>query len=275
MLSLAKRWFVLFSVLLGLSPAAGAHPSHEQQLSLLNLQIAQFPDQQRLYIERGIAYSSDGELDPALADFNRAETLGDPLLVAFDLGVLYYRMGELQRARRYFDTTLNQLPDHSRSLEYRARIARDVGDYPAAVADFRAFFALRERPNPGHYISTAAMLAEMDLEGVDAALALLDEGMVKLGQVPQLQRYAIELERWQGNYDGAVERQQRLVAVLGDSPQWNWQMGQLLTEAGRKPQAVKYYRSAHQQLRNLRRTPARIELMQQLKVQLKPVGVDT
>ena len=197
-----------------------AHPSAEHVIDTLSESIRAQPHEQELFIRRGQAYSNEGQLDLALQDLRKAEGLGDPLRVAFDLGVVHYRMGQLEAARQSFDVLLERFPNHAPALEYRARILRAAGDLEAALADFEAYFALQKQPNPGDYVSAARMLAELEGRGVGSALRMLDQGMDRLGIIPQLQRYAIELERQRENIKGAIARLETLKPALGDSPDW-------------------------------------------------------
>ncbi len=242
-----------------------AHPGAEAALAYFNQEIRSRPGDQALYIQRGITYSNDGQLPQARADFERAETLGDPVLVAFDFGVLHYRGGDFEAARRSFDAFLRQFPDHAPCLEYRARLLHDAGDYPAAVADFRRLFELQARPNPGHYISAAQMLRALGPDGIDQALALIDQGDAKLGTTPQLQRYAMELELARQRPDRAITRLRSLEPLLGESPDWKVDMGQLMLEVGQGDQAATLLDTAALQLDTLRKTPARLALRQRLE----------
>ena len=96
---------------------AGAHPSAQHTIEILSESIRAQPDLQEFYIRRGQAYSNEGLPEPALVDFQKAETLGPPILVAFDLGVLHYRMGRLDDARRYLDAFLKRFPKNAPALE--------------------------------------------------------------------------------------------------------------------------------------------------------------
>jgi tetratricopeptide (TPR) repeat protein len=259
------RLLAIVLTLLTVPVVAGAHPSAEHKLKSLSKAIAARPDAQELYVQRGAEYSNDGQLELALADLRKAETLGEPFVVAFYLGVVHYRMGKLETARAYFDTFLERFPGHPPSLEYRARVSRDSGDYAAALADWKAYFAIAQRPNPGDYVSAAKMLTELDGVGIDAALVMLDDGMERLGVIPQLQSYAIELELEQGDLSGAIARHQSLEASLGGSPDWKVDMGELLLRAGKPEQARQHFSAASAQLESLRKTRARQQVLEKLR----------
>lgn len=254
---------ICFCLLLPLT-ATLAHPGAHDKLVYLNEKLKAQPDDQQLYIQRGSTYSNDGQFDNALADFRKAETLGNPLAVAFELGVLYYRKGEFDTARAYFDSWLKQSPKHTPALEYRARLLRDAGDYNASLADYKALFALRKRSDPGNYISAAKMLAQLEDEGIAAAIEMLDQGMQQLGLAPQLQRYAIKLELQRQQTANAIARLDSLAPMLGDSPEWKTDMGELLLLAGRKAEARQLFNQATTQLASLRKTPARLQLLEKI-----------
>jgi predicted Zn-dependent protease len=240
--------------------AARAHPGMHETIALLTQRISAAPSEQSLYLERGIAYSSDGMAELALADFRKAESLGDPDLVAFDLGVLFFRMGRLDEARAALTRCLARFPQHALALDYRARAARDAGDARAALRDYEALFALERDVNPGHYISAAELLARLPDAGIPAALAMLDRGMSALGVIPQLQQRAIAYERERGALDAALRRHDALARALGHSPEWRVERAELLVALDRRSEAERELASASSALAVLNLTPARAEL---------------
>lgn len=247
---------------------AYAHPGTAEAVAYVDRLIAAQPRSQELYIQRGMIQSNDGRFAQALADFSRAQELGDPLAVGFELGVLHYRMRDFPTAKRYLDTWLARLPDHVPALEYRARLARETGDHAAALADFRRLLALQQRPNPAWFIEAAEMLAAPDGAGIAEALAVLDEGNRRLGITPQVQRKAIELERRRRRPDLAVARMQAMIAAFGETPDMRVELGELLVEAGRRPEALPQFRAAIAEIGALRDTPARRRLRARAEAQL-------
>lgn len=237
-----------------------SHPGIDTQLSLINRSIQLEPDNQALLIQRGIAYSNHGQLDMAEQDFQRAESLGQPDRVAFGLGLLYFRRGEYAAARAYFNRYLNRFPNHPPSLEYRARAARDAGDFQSALADFDQLFQLQQNPNPDHFISAAEISLSVDSRDIITAIAILDRGIHQIGLVPQIQRYAIRLELQRQQPDKAVERMLSLKAALNDSAAWKIEMAELYLNNGQSQHAKKLLHQASLQLAAQRPTPARIEM---------------
>lgn len=261
---MSRTAIVLSLLVLLLCQPVVAHPGASATIDHYTHEIEDDPKNQRLHILRGIAYSNDGRYDAALADFEQAEKLGNPLLVSCDRGVLHYRRGELDAALGYLDRYLEHSSSRSYCLEYRARTLRDKGDYPASIRDFRRLLELEPRPNPGHYVSVANMLAVSGESGIDEALAILDAGIAKLGLNPQLQHRAIELELDRGRPERALARAEALRPILSDSPEWKTDMAELYLRNGQKNEAKRMLREAAKQLDALRKTPARLRLRERI-----------
>ncbi len=259
-----RRVFLAVVLAVGLPAVGVAHPSAQHEIEALSVSIEARPGAPQLYLRRGRAYAEDGRHDLALADYRRAEALGDPVLAAFHQGVLHHRMGKLAEARAYFDAFLARFPHHPKALEHRALLLRDAGEAEAALADFRAYFALQKRPNPGDYVSASRLLAELERKGVGPALDMLDEGMGRLGVIPQLQRPAIELSLSRGDVADAVHRLGSLEPALGESPGWKVEMAELLVRIGRAEEARAHLDAAAAKLAVLRRTAARAEVQERL-----------
>ena len=244
-----------------LATAAVAHPGQHDQLLQLDRHLQQQPTDQSLYIQRGMLYSESGQYPEAMADFRQAQALGPAELVAFELGVLHYRMGEYKPASSYLKAYLQRFPNFPPAYEYLARIARESGNIDEAIANLEIYFRLQESPNPGLYLSAAKMLE--DNGRYDQALHFLDMGMATLGVLPQLQRYAIGIELEQQRPAQAVVRLETLRQILRDSPDWKLEMASLLVLLDRLDDARSLALQAQVQLSELRPTPARIALQAQ------------
>jgi tetratricopeptide (TPR) repeat protein len=255
----ATRIFIV-TLLLQWAATTTAHPGLDVALARLDGMIDANPRVQALYIRRGALLSNHGDFARALADLERAETLGDADAVAFDRGVLAYRMGNHVAARRHLGRYLAQHPQHAEALMWRARAAREDGDSSAALADFRRYFDVAKAPAPGEWLSAARLLAQRGNTGADAALALLDEALLRCGMVPQLQRYAVELELQRAATANAERRWLTLRDAFGDSPEWKVRMAELHMRVDHRHQAAQLLRQADQQLRRLKKTPARQQL---------------
>lgn len=254
-------------ILLGclcLSTLVQAHPGLPATLDHLTRMIAEEPGNPSLYHQRGVAYLHDQQYRAALSDLQYAAELGDPRMVALHLGIIQLHYKNYPMARDRFDSYLAFRPGNITALQYRARLRSETGDLEGALADYSAVIALRQPAHPVDYLSAAALMVELPAYGVEAAIALLDQGMAKLGAVPQLQLRAIELEGSIGRYDEATLRLQLSGPGASSSPFWQLEMAKLLLAAGHTERAQQHLSIAGQQLSKLRRTPARVKLADEL-----------
>lgn len=257
---------VLLAICMLMQPgAAMAHPGADARIARLDRLIENNPRQQQLFILRGGIYSHEGDWQLAEQDFERAQSLGDRADSEFDWGLLHYRRGEYVHARQAFSRYLHKYPHHEQALLYRARASQEMGDAQSALVDFLAYIASAEAPHPGDILAAAELLAEKPANGIDKALDLLDMGMSRLGVQPQLQRYAIALELERGATSLAVKRCQELETGLGSSPQWKFEMAQLLLLDNRDSEAALLLDKAEVQLGELRPTPARRALTRSIE----------
>lgn len=236
------------------------HPGQHEQLQRAERAIEQNPNEQALYIRRASIYSEGGDYEKASADLQHAEKLGSPDNASFEWGLLHYRKGDFVTAGQYLDSYLRQFPASGIALEYRAKAALEAGDKQEAITYFTRNLDLLERPNPGIYIATADLFH--DLNETTQALALLDNGMGKLGVIPQLQRRAIDLELEMGNTANAISRLETLRLALRENPDWKLDMAELLATEGRNKEAQKLVTEARGEVQLLRPTPARTRLLQ-------------
>jgi len=262
--AIAITWLALAALVPLIAAPVLAHPGAEDQLHHLNQQITQHPNQQKLFIKRGALLSRLGQYNKAQADFARAQSLGTPERVMFELGVHYYRTQQLVQAKSSFDRSLQHFPNYLPALEYRAKVHRDTGNYASALQDFTAFLALSPYSNPGQFLSVAKMIIQEE-SNIEAALLIIDQGMERLGVTPQLQNYAISLELKANRTDAAIERHQLLAPSARVSPGWQLTMARLLISAKRSEEAKAHIEQAKIQLVTLKKTPANQALEQQIQ----------
>jgi tetratricopeptide (TPR) repeat protein len=247
-------------------PPGLAHPGAQETLEHLNGRIAADPDRWELFYQRGVSHLESGQYENARRDLEHAAALGDPRHSAYQLGVVNFRTDNYSAALACFDRYLSYQPGHSGSLRFRARLHGINQNYSAALGDYQALFERPEQTTPADYIAASELLIESPEHEIDHAIDVLDQGMVKLGVVSQLQYLAIELELNRGQYYKAIERQQSLAPNPPGNPFWQVEMGRLLLAAGEEQSANRHFLTAQQQLNELRKTPARVQLAQELQL---------
>lgn len=250
-----------------INTSVSSHEGTATHLEQLNHAIEHAPDNQALYLQRGALYSEEAGLhERALQDFRHAERLGPAILVAYEIGLMFYRQGDFVQAQQYLDRYIAHFPQLAQPYEERAKILYELGKIEASLADYDRYFNLQPNINPGSFITAAKIhAAEATPEAIAAALRLLDQGIETLGLNPQLQRYAIELELQQRRPAQALARLTTLKAVLKASPLWQIEMAELLLQSQQPAEAKAFLTQADVELAQLKQTPARLQLRQRIQ----------
>jgi len=235
-----------------LNSVCSAHPGIVTRLDRIDALIEQHPKSQSLRLHRASMYTDHGRLKHAHMDLQQATLLGEPSEVGFQLGKYHYANGQYQLALEAFKMYLQHYPDHEQALLYSARAARDGAHPILANAYFNAYFSVSRMPHPGEYLSAARLRLTLWPDDVTHALNLLDQAMQRIGILPQLQRFATELEVQRTNFSGAIARWETLEDVLGRSPDW-------LLETVRLYQAVGKHDAARQMLVEVKASLAKIK----------------
>lgn len=266
----------LFSLTLLAAQIVQAHPGDEHKLSYLNQLVTQNKSTQSNYIKRGALYSKAGQYPLAISDFNTAQSLGDPILVSFELGVYYYSLTQYENAAEYFDRYLKVFPAYLPALEFRLKTARKMGQHQLAQQLFETLIGLSPYTNPGQYIAAAKFeisLNENQTASIELALSIIDAGIDRFGIIPQLQRHAIKLELQRKERKNAIIRHQTLHTVLAESPRWLIRHAELLIDNNQTDKAVPLLILAKKNMLELKRTPALTRLFQRLnKLTENPVA---
>jgi tetratricopeptide (TPR) repeat protein len=255
-----KFWCaVILAQLLSFSAGGFAHAPLGSKLQRLDTLIAQNPAAPELLIQRAQVYSDQGDFEGARLDLNLADSLNDSKKSAFTWAVMLYRLGDLENSRLQLNRALDANPNNMAALEYRARVHRDLSRASAAIADFEVLIEQQDNINPGYYLAAAKLMASNN-GGVEEALALLDQGLLRLGLIPQLQSYAVTLELRLGDTEAAISRHLSLRLMLNNSPHWKAEIAHLYTLRNEPDVALDYYHKAQLQLSDLRPTLARQNL---------------
>ena len=251
----------LLAAVLAQPGTVAADAAIAERIGALSRRLEQVPDDQALLLQRARAHIENNQPQLALEDVRRAEAAGDPVHAAFTHGLLLYRMNDYPAALPYFDRYLKAYPLDRGALDHRARLLRDTGEKRRALTDYETLLGLSDSLDPGYYIATARLMADLPDRGVDEALALLDGRISRHGPITPLQRYAIQLEKDCGNYRGALERMAALDAKLKATPEWQVEVAELLLLDARPAEAMPYLAVAQEQLASGRMTPVRRDLL--------------
>jgi len=241
-----------------------AHEGIASTLGWLDQQIEQAPELQGLWVRRGALLVDDGHLDAAQADLEHARALGEPVRVDCEWGHLQYQRGQFNIAAEALDRYLEQFPDDTRCRRLRAQANVARRHNAAALVDLRYLVEIDTAPNPGLFLQTADSVLAVDASAIEPALAILDDGISRLGVTPALQQRAIALETERHHLDAAIRRLKTLEQVEHRSPRWRLQMAELQWRYGHIEEARTLLISAERDINQLKPTPARRALQQRI-----------
>lgn len=242
------RWpatCVAIGVWVVLTIAALAHGDLHEQIANVTAQIQKIPESAELYFKRAELHRLHEDWPAAAADYDRAAQLAPELsAVRLGRGKMLFASGHLDEAKAELDAFLTASPERVDAFVTRARIQAKRAEPLPAAGDFARAIALSPQPEPDFYLERAQALVAAGDAHLDDALRCLDEGMARLGNLPSLGLYAVELDAKAKRFDSALARLDRLSAISPRKEAWIERRGDLLAQAGRAEEAQQAYRAA-------------------------------
>lgn len=266
-----RSLILAFAAVLALEPqSAHAHADLLIQIEEATRDIAKNPKDPELYLKRGELHRAHVEWEAAYADYERALAL-NPSMAEIELyrGRLFVESGWPLSAKACLDRFLARHPSHMNALIVRGRALVRLNLGLAAAQDFDRAIALAPEASPDLYVERAQVLTGEGPEHYAAAVRCLDDGIRKIGSLVTLQVFAIDIELKQQNFDGALERIDKIAEKSPRKETWLARRGEVLVQAGRPAEAAKAYKSALAALQTLpptrRNVPAMVELERKIR----------
>ena len=233
---------IFASVVLFIAPAAHSHGDIHERIEALTTKLKSSPDSAVLYLERGDLHRLHREWKEAHRDLDRAESLdGNLAAVWLARARLLHDTGEHADAEKQINRFLAVAPNHSAALTLRARILSAEKRSAEAADAWKRVAENAEAPDVEIYLQHAKAIVVADGKDVEKALAVLEEGMRKLGNLPVLGLYAIELEVGRKRYDAALALVDRMTPAKGRKEEWLERRGDILRKAGKPKEAHAEY----------------------------------
>jgi tetratricopeptide (TPR) repeat protein len=264
----ASLAFALAMAALVTSVPAVAHGALDHQIEQASAAIMRDPANAELYVRRGELHRAHGAWDAALDDYRRAAVLapGDER-IDFLRGRALQQAGRPESAKVALDRHLAHHPGHVEARIARGRALRALGQPAAAATDFTVAIDRSARPDPDIYLERAR--AQVDAEEVEQASAGIDAAIARMGAIPSLQLFAVELDVGQGRYEAALTRLDAAAARAPRREAWLARRADVLARAGRPDDANLAYAAALAAIETLppgtRRVPATAELEARLR----------
>ncbi len=216
----------------GLAPARAHNPLGES-IEDISGEIRKSPTEATLYLRRGELFPLAGDWDRAAADFDRAARL-DPRLAEVDLSRadLHLDRGEPAGALEAVDRCIERGADGAEARIVRARALRALGRDFEASDELRLAIDASEAPSPELYLERAQLLSRRgSAKDREEALATLDEGIARLGELVTLEDLAIDHELLAGRPDAALARHDRLESQFQRKDAWLERRDEILRAA--------------------------------------------
>ena len=225
-----------------------AHMDLSEEIAAISMRILANPDATQLYLQRGDLYRIDAHWREALADFDRAQQLEpNDVLAQLGMGRTWLDQGNYTLALEHLNRALARQPDNVRARIARAKAWRQAGEPLSAAADYEIAintFVKPHDPLPDYYLERARALEAAGAGYVHVALAALDAGIIRLGNIRVLQDYAIELERKRGDYPAALVRLDRIIEQSMRKESLLLLRGDILRASGQTAEAAAAYAAA-------------------------------
>ncbi len=232
---------LLIAALLALACASlHAHPDPGHTLDEIEDHLRETPDDQDLLRRKAELLLSTGH--PAQAGPVIARLLGlgpgEPenlLLEAWHV----LAAGEPEESRAKAEALAASKPDFAPGWNFLSRAEEASGNRDAAITAKRRYLEISAKPGPSEVLTCAAWLRERGKPGdAEAALAVLDAGLAKLGCLSGLQHAAIGIELPLGRHDSALRRIDALAARFRPSAELCQRRAEILEHAGRYREAA-------------------------------------
>ncbi len=256
---------------LGWTIGLHAHGDAHDLIKVVTEEIRQQPRNPELYFRRAELHRRHGELDDAMVDYELSARFSNTNRPMLDLarGMVFLEAKWPRMAKLYLDRVLSVETNHIVALSGRAKASLQLDDRDGAVRDYTTAIQASKEPRPELYLDRAQALVTEDGSRLKEALAGLDEGIQRLGNVVTLQLYAIDLELKRKQTNAALDRLDKVAAQSPRKEPWLARRGEILQQAGRWAEAKDSFQSALEQIRTLPPARRNLPALQELEKRIQ------
>lgn len=243
------------------------HADLEEQITAITTQLTTKTTPE-LLLHRAELHRRHAEPAKAHADLDALERLMPGWsFAALSRARTFLDEGRAGEGLSAVDVFLAQEPAHPDGLVVRARCRVALKQLPTAVEDFSNAIAKLPTPMPDLILERAWLQAA--LGRLEDAVAGIDEGQRKLGEIPSLQLPAIEFERQRGNFAGALARVDRIMARYPRKEPWLALRAEVLEQAGRLDEARGAFREVIAGIETYPPVRRQLDLIRQLETRAR------
>jgi tetratricopeptide (TPR) repeat protein len=170
------------------------HGDLDLRIASLSQLIQSHPDSTELYLHRGELYVLHEEYTLALADFDRCTDDGmDNARLHAGLGQCLVAVAHADDALAHFDLALQQDPDLFSIKEAKARLLLLMQQPCSSALLYEEILKEASTPGPSVFIDASLMWLQCtDVDGKQKSIALLEEGITRLGPLHVLQKELVK-----------------------------------------------------------------------------------
>lgn len=217
-----------------------AHPDPRHSFEEIEAHLAESPNNQELLRQKAGVYLSINQAEEAAAVAALVLQLGpeDPENLLVDARITLAK-GEKEAAAIKARALVARHPQHEAAWRFLGTAEELAGHRSEAIAALRKFLNLSTHPGPSEVLTCAGWLQERGEAGdVEEAIAVLDQGLARIGCLTGLHHKAIEIELGLGRYDSALGRIDALTARFRPSVDLSLRRADILEKAGRFKEAA-------------------------------------
>lgn len=198
------RWLLLISLLFGLFGKLEAHGDLHERIVKVSEEISKDPLNPELYFKRGQLYFYHEDFNLALADYQKAKSLG---LASDDVAYwearLYLQTEQTSKGINTINQYLAAHPTDVNALRVYGKLAEQAKDWPTAIEQFELVITHTTTPLPDNYMELVYALKQTN--NYDGALKWLSNGVEKLGRLFVFDAERVAIYKAQDNYPKAIE----------------------------------------------------------------------
>jgi predicted Zn-dependent protease len=245
------RLLALGSVLLLLqSESVFGHGGYHERMDYLTAAVALHPSDPLLYFELANLHGDHGDLQLALQNLDRADTLAPgKFLTDLSRGQALLVAGEFSKAKEALDRQLVSHPECARAWLLRARAEGQLGQDAAGLADYREALKRTPSPDPDLVQEVAVALATRNCQ--KEALQVLAMGIARLGKIPSLVLRALDLEIAMKDFEAALRRIEEARQAAPRPEPWMARRAAVLAQAGRIKESRAAWKALAEHLNSL------------------------
>lgn len=191
------------------------HGDLDLRIAQKTAEIQSNPTNYILYMQRGMLHAQHEHPDSALADYQVALSNGlDTSLLHLLMAEAFLEKENITAGLNSVATFLNQEPQHLTGICTRGKLHESANDLDAAIEDFEFVVSNTKRPRPQEFVSLSSLYLKRDSLDVKNAIAVLNRGREKLGNIISLEMQLFNLYKNRSNFEAAHAVLDRMMAPL-------------------------------------------------------------